>query len=122
MQKSQIALVQTKLIDINEQVSREIDVFLSSPLLTICYSPSDKEVAYKNQLMEHSKKQSYGEMMEMVRNKYTLNLRTMHSTLAQQIRECEDKNGDIRFISRTAMSKFENIDKVVYSLEKVDAV
>lgn len=72
--------------------------------------------------MEHSKKQSYGEMMEMVRNKYTLNLRAMHSTLAQQIRECEEKNGDIRFISRTAMSKFENIDKVVYSLEKVDAV
>ncbi|KAL4432665.1 hypothetical protein ABPG74_004958 [Tetrahymena malaccensis] len=101
MQKVQIDQFSNQLVDITEQVF-------------------EKEVTYKNQLINHQKKQSYLELKEMIKSKYSLNLRIMKSNLSQQIKACEEKNGDIKFVHKQCINKGDCIDKVIGCIEKLD--
>ncbi|EAS02412.2 hypothetical protein TTHERM_00727720 (macronuclear) [Tetrahymena thermophila SB210] len=101
MQKVQIDQFSNQLVDITEQVF-------------------EKELTYKNQLINHQKKQSYLELKEMIKSKYSLNLRIMKSNLSQQIKACEEKNGDIKFVHKQCINKGDCIDKVIGCIEKLD--
>ncbi|KAL4479255.1 hypothetical protein ABPG72_011467 [Tetrahymena utriculariae] len=101
MQKVQIDQFSNQLVDITEQVF-------------------EKEITYKNQLINHQKKQSYLELKQMIKSKYSLNLRIMKSNLSQQIKACEEKNGDIKFVHKQCINKGDCIDKVIGCIEKLD--